>query len=227
MRAIDQQASASLVKFAFVFLQWWHAQWRPVRTKPPGAPLRGVGALIRDKYSKTKAKNLRLGKVLTAYSKCYTMQFGQFWVLVSDLRCVSQPVKVFREGWFLAKLSKEEIAARRKRMQSEALSSVAKTEQLNIRIDEQSIQRLYKLAGRENKPVGTMVREWILDKLRTEEQPGGRDPMQKLTELVSVLNAKIDRLDYALLAEQSPAAVPLVSEKVRVRFKGQKKRSKK
>jgi hypothetical protein len=144
---------------------------------------------------------------------------------VSDLRCVSQPVKTFREGWSLAKLSKEEIGARRKRMQSEALRSVAKTEQLNIRIDEQSIHRLYKLAGNENKPVGTMVREWILEKLRTEEQPGGNDPVQKLTELVSILNAKIDRLDYGLLAEQDLTIVSRVSEKAKVLDKARSKRS--
>lgn len=127
----------------------------------------------------------------------------------------------------MSRLTKEEIAARRKRMQSEALASVAKTEQLNIRIDEDSIVRLYKLAGKESKPVGTMVREWILDRLRAEERPGGIDPLQKLTELVSVLNAKIDRLDYGLLAEQDSGAVPRVSEKVRASAKARGKRSKK
>jgi hypothetical protein len=103
----------------------------------------------------------------------------------------------------MSKLSKEEIAARRKRMQEEALRSVAKTEQLNIRINETSITRLYALAVKQSKPVGTMVREWILDRLLTEEQPGRGDPMQKLVEQVTNLNARIDRWDSMLLGEHA------------------------
>jgi hypothetical protein len=99
----------------------------------------------------------------------------------------------------MSKLSKEEVAARRKRMQEEALKSVAKTEQLNIRIDENSIARLYTLAGKQGKPVGTMVREWILDRLLTEEQPGGDESLKVLVDLVSDLHQRIDRWDHVLL----------------------------
>jgi hypothetical protein len=107
----------------------------------------------------------------------------------------------------MSRLSKDEMAARRKRMQEEALKSVAKTEQLNIRIDESSITRLYALAGKQGKPVGTMVREWIIDRLNMEEQPADRESMKVLVDLVSSLQARLDRWDSVLLKDQGSARV--------------------
>jgi len=71
----------------------------------------------------------------------------------------------------MSKLSKEEIDKRGRRLQQEALKSVAKTEQLNLRMDEANIYRLYTLAKNKRKPVGTMVREWIVERLDLEERP--------------------------------------------------------
>lgn len=102
----------------------------------------------------------------------------------------------------MSKLSKAEISTRRKRMQEEALKSIAKTEQLNIRIDEDSINRLYSVASNQGKPVGTMVRQWILDRLATEEQPGKDEPLQMIIDLVSKLHTRIDQLDNALLGKK-------------------------
>lgn len=106
----------------------------------------------------------------------------------------------------MGKISKEEIAARRKAMQEEALRSVAKTEQLNIRIDEQSIQRLYMIAGPLGKPVGTMVREWILDRLHSEESPGQQDSLVELKEMLADLHSKFDRLSSVAIEEQAESA---------------------
>jgi predicted DNA binding CopG/RHH family protein len=95
----------------------------------------------------------------------------------------------------MSKLTEKQINERRKRMQKEALQSVAKTEQLNIRIDEDNIRRLYSLGAKKNLPVGTMVREWITERLKLEEQ---RKPAVDLTELImssiTSLHNKIDRL---------------------------------
>lgn len=106
----------------------------------------------------------------------------------------------------MGKISKEEIAARRKAMQEEALRSVAKTEQLNIRIDEQSIQRLYMIAGPLGKPVGTMVREWILDRLHSEESPRQQDSLVELKEMLADLHSKFDRLSSVAIEEQAESA---------------------
>lgn len=102
----------------------------------------------------------------------------------------------------MSKLSKEEIAARRKRMQDEALKSVAKTEQLNIRIDENSIQDLYSIAARQCKPVGTMVREWIIERLKSEQRATRQDQMKTLIDMVSLLHSRFDKLDACLLGDE-------------------------
>jgi hypothetical protein len=95
----------------------------------------------------------------------------------------------------MSKLSAGEIRERRRRMQEEALRSVAKTEQLNLRIDETSILRLYKAADCKGKPVGTMVREWIQDRLSLEENPSKKPAnIETLIEMISSLHTKIDHL---------------------------------
>jgi len=95
----------------------------------------------------------------------------------------------------MSKLSDSELKARRKRMQQEALKSVAKTSQLNIRIDEDCIMRLYALAAQEERPVGTMVREWIVDRLKFEEEGGETAQLQVLIDSIASLHTRLDRID--------------------------------
>lgn len=110
----------------------------------------------------------------------------------------------------MSKLTKNQIASRRKRMQEEALKSVAKSEQLNIRIDENSITRLYELAAKRKKAVGAMVREWIVEKIQSTNQPESGESVKSLTDLVLSLHKRIDRLDAASLEKNSL----LVSEQI-------------
>jgi hypothetical protein len=69
----------------------------------------------------------------------------------------------------MPKLTDAERDARRKRMQEEALDAVAARGQFNFRLEGQDIKRLYALAGTRQKPVSAMVREWVLERLETEE----------------------------------------------------------
>jgi hypothetical protein len=118
----------------------------------------------------------------------------------------------------MAKLSKEQIAARRKSMQEEALKSVTKSEQLNLRVDGDSIERLYAMAGRQGKPVGTMVREWILERLCSEEIPSQTDPMveiEKLKESLTSLHAKVDGLSFVAMKDQAEKEGVYASRTVR------------
>ncbi len=95
----------------------------------------------------------------------------------------------------MSKLTKKEIDTRRKRMQEEALKTVAKTEQLNIRVDEKSIIRLYNVAAKAGSPVGTMVREWILERLASEEQGKSTHRSDLLLEAMSALQSRIEQWD--------------------------------
>jgi hypothetical protein len=69
----------------------------------------------------------------------------------------------------MAKLTEKERNQRRKKIQDEALESVAARGQFNFRLEGSDIKRLYELAGKRKIPVSAMVREWVLDRLQTEE----------------------------------------------------------
>lgn len=103
----------------------------------------------------------------------------------------------------MSKSTKVEITARRKRMQEAVLKSVAKTEQLNIRIDEASITRLYAHASKQGKAVGTMVREWIIERLQAEEDSNNQPSYAVLAEAISRLHKRLDRWEG--LVEKAPA----------------------
>ncbi len=98
----------------------------------------------------------------------------------------------------MAKMTKEEIAARRKNMQERALHSIAKREQLNIRMDEELIMRLYSTAEGFKKPVGTLVREWVIERLNAGGKSGTELGVQQLLKEVSAMNKKIDKIEKSL-----------------------------
>src|ERR1700733_14196359 len=83
----------------------------------------------------------------------------------------------------MTKMSPEERRKRRNKVASEALESVAKSEQFNFRVDADTIRRLYGIAGEQRKPVGALVREWILDRLQQEQaSPSPGELMKEIHE---------------------------------------------
>lgn len=113
----------------------------------------------------------------------------------------------------MAKLTREQLDARRAANQQEALKSIAKTEQLNLRIDAEGIERLYEMSGKIGKPVGTMVREWIMDRLEQEEAGADEPPAVAL----AVIQQKVSQLQQKLLPlERSAQRTPPAYNKKRV-----------
>lgn len=70
----------------------------------------------------------------------------------------------------MSKMSPEERQQRRQKVAEEALESVAKTEQFNFRLDAKSIKQLHAVAAKRKIPVGALVRQWVVDALKQEEQ---------------------------------------------------------
>jgi hypothetical protein len=101
----------------------------------------------------------------------------------------------------MARLTREQLNARRTANQQEALRSIAKTEQLNLRIDAEGIERLYEMSGKIGKPVGTMVREWIMERLEQEEAGAEETPAVAL----AVIQQKVSQLQQTLFALKRPA----------------------
>lgn len=68
-----------------------------------------------------------------------------------------------------SRMSSAERAKRRAAVGKAASEKIAKSEQLNFRIEEKRIAELQDMAATRGMPVGTMIREWVLDRLAQEK----------------------------------------------------------
>jgi predicted DNA binding CopG/RHH family protein len=68
-----------------------------------------------------------------------------------------------------SKMPMPERLARRKQLQEAVAYDYAKTEQVNFRIDEKSIRELMAVASEKGRPLGTLIREWVLERLVQEK----------------------------------------------------------
>ena len=66
-------------------------------------------------------------------------------------------------------MSQAERARRRAAIGKAASEKIAKSEQLNFRIEEQKIKELQDMAYNRGLPVSTMVYDWVLERLAQEK----------------------------------------------------------
>lgn len=101
----------------------------------------------------------------------------------------------------MSNMSSEERQKRRERLAAQALESVAKSEQFNFRVDSETIKRLYKVAADQKKPVGALVREWVLERLNQEQMaPSSAELMQEIHLLRDQTLARLEALSQSLAA---------------------------
>jgi hypothetical protein len=120
----------------------------------------------------------------------------------------------------MSKMTPEERQRRRDRVATEALESVAKSEQFNFRMDADTIKRLYAVAAEQRKPVGALVREWVLEKIEGRQQTPTIEELmheirtlrnQTITGLQSI-SSKIDASRHAspyLISEPTAESIGL------------------
>lgn len=92
-----------------------------------------------------------------------------------------------------SRMSPEERMQRRAAVGSMASEKLAKSEQLNFRLDEQSILDLNQLAFEKNMPVGTMVREWVLQRL-SQEKLGAPELTGVAMQTLNEIHVKLSNL---------------------------------
>lgn len=68
----------------------------------------------------------------------------------------------------VCKMTKAERQRRIEKIQSEAALAVRKSEQLNFRLEPELIGKLGDLAIKKRIPLGTMVRNWVVERLEQE-----------------------------------------------------------
>jgi hypothetical protein len=94
----------------------------------------------------------------------------------------------------MPKMTKEELAKRKREMTDRARAEVAKTEIVQFRADAEVVQKLYAHAARLRMPVGAMVRQWVMNQLSAEESGGRND--------IASIHARLDRFEKILLNEK-------------------------
>jgi predicted DNA binding CopG/RHH family protein len=90
-------------------------------------------------------------------------------------------------------MSAQERSQRRGLVGKAASEKVAKSEQLNFRIEEQTIKELQNIALHQGLPVGTMIRDWVLERL-SQEKIGRPDAAGKALRILDEIHVKLNYL---------------------------------
>lgn len=100
-------------------------------------------------------------------------------------------------------MSSEERARRRSAVGKAASERIAKSEQLNFRLEEQTIVELQEMAFEMRMPLGTMIREWVLERL-TVEKLGDSNMSGKALHMLDEIHAKLETLEQLLIDQPKP-----------------------
>ena len=92
-----------------------------------------------------------------------------------------------------SKMSPEERTRRRAAVGRAASEKIAKSEQLNFRLEEQSSRELQKMARKKGMPVGAMIRDWVMQRL-AQEKAGSPQLTGKALQVLDEIHAKLDCL---------------------------------
>lgn len=97
----------------------------------------------------------------------------------------------------IARITKEQLELRKAKMMARAKSNVTKTEILQFRLDAESIGQLYEVAGHYKKPVGAMVREWVMERLQKEITPENPNDLsaQEIYQAILDMNNRLEALE--------------------------------
>lgn len=82
-----------------------------------------------------------------------------------------------------------------KEMRQSARAEIARRHVLHFRIDKTNIAAVYKVAAEKKVPVGSMIRDWVLDRLAQEQDHASKLAPDRISELemrMAILEKKID-----------------------------------
>lgn len=117
----------------------------------------------------------------------------------------------------------EERKRRRAEVGKAASKKIAKSEQLNFRIEEKAIKELQELAYFRGLPLSTMIHDWVLERL-AQEKFGKAEGTGKVFQLLSEMHDKLQNI-FASSVYQSAAINMKVAESSVV-YKPKQKRAK-
>lgn len=87
------------------------------------------------------------------------------------------------------------ITAALNKLRKTARAEVAKREVLHFRIDKPSILEIYEVAAHKKEPVGSMIREWVLDRLQEEQGNSGKGSLRTMEQRLSAIEKRLAKRD--------------------------------
>jgi hypothetical protein len=99
----------------------------------------------------------------------------------------------------MSKMTKEELKKRKAELKKIVHAEILKREVMQFRLEPENIDKLYRLAASKRKPVGTLVREWIIDRINAELKDKVNKPVSSDTKLaVNTFDLAMDKLKSEL-----------------------------
>jgi hypothetical protein len=75
-------------------------------------------------------------------------------------------------------------------LKQSARTDIARRGILHFRINEANVLELYEIAANKKKALGTMIREWVLERLKQEQNGGPNDKLHDLDERLKALEKR-------------------------------------
>jgi hypothetical protein len=76
-------------------------------------------------------------------------------------------------------------------MKQAARVDIARRRILHFRIGESNILEIYEMAATKKQPVGTMVREWVLERLKQEQGGSSNNKLHDIEKRVNTLERRL------------------------------------
>lgn len=109
----------------------------------------------------------------------------------------------------MKKMSKQELQKRKAELKKMVHADVVRREVMQFRLEPESIEKLYKIAVKKRKPIGTIIREWINERIEAELiDPGTtktrakslsyrdlRTPLEEIKERIFVCETIANKLE--------------------------------
>ncbi len=106
----------------------------------------------------------------------------------------------------MGRMTKQELQKRKAELKRMVHADIVRREVMQFRLEPENIERLYQIAVKKRKPVGTMIREWVTDRITTELSPAKaevlslndiRQPLQEIKERITIFEAAAKKLARA------------------------------
>lgn len=104
----------------------------------------------------------------------------------------------------MSKMTKEQLKRRKAELKKIVHAEIIKREVMQFRLEPENIEKLYRIAAQKRKPVGTLVREWIVERINLE-------PMSKTSRSVALgTESALTAFDLAINKLRAEIQEPLI-----------------